>query len=194
MSLFKKSMRTVVLVTGLLSVLFGEVACGRENMEIYSVVTSDRSKEEVAEKESATETLVVYICGAVRHPGVYEMAAGSRVYQVIEQAGGLKKNADLAQLNQAAPVEDGQMIQILTRKETEEQETKIQTKEDGRIDLNMATEQELMSLPGIGASKAKSILAYRESHGRFSKIEEIMQIEGIKEGVFQKIKDQIRVE
>ena len=66
--------------------------------------------------------------------------------------------------------------------------------DDGRINLNTATQEELMTLPGIGEAKAKSILAWREDHGSFEQIEDIMKIEGIKEGVFSKIKDYVKVQ
>ena len=100
-------------------------------------------------------------------------------------------------VNQAEEVADGQMIRILTKAEAEEEKALSQNDaqpSDGRINLNTADEQELMSLPGIGASKAQSILAYREEKGGFSSTEDIMNITGIKEGVYAKIKDCITVD
>lgn len=138
----------------------------------------------------------VYLCGAVKNPGVYRLPSGSRVYEAILLAGGLLENACEDGVNQAEEVTDGQMIKILTQEEAFHQEDLGQERQeqaDGRINLNTAEASELMTLPGIGESKARSILSYREEQGGFSSTEEIMNITGIKEGVYSKIKDYITV-
>lgn len=146
----------------------------------------------------------VYLCGAVAHPGVYEVPSGSRIYEVIQLAGGLTAEASAASVNQAETVSDGQMIFLPT---VEEAEAGVGTdarnvwggtvgepaETDGRVNLNTATGEELMTLPGIGQSKADDILAYRNESGGFSSIEEIMNVTGIKEGLYNRIKDNIRV-
>lgn len=156
--------------------------------------------EEVTEKEDATEEeevseniQVVYVCGAVRKPGVYRLPAGSRIYEAIEMAGGMTEKADKAALNQAEKIKDEAQICVPEKAAEGEAAQERQTKDDGKINLNTATEEELMTLTGIGQSKAKSIIQYREEKGRFQSIEEIMEIEGIKSGVFNKIKEQIVV-
>lgn len=154
----------------------------------------------------------VYVCGAVKEPGVYELEAGARIYEAVDAAGGLTEEADFSSVNQAEKVSDGQMVKILTKEETEalgetpdsvetpdsgNGETAVsgnaETEQDGRININLASAEELMTLPGIGRAKADSIISYRESSGGFSSIEEIMQVEGIKEGVFNRVKDSIKV-
>lgn len=142
----------------------------------------------------------VYVCGAVAVPGVYSLPSGSRIYQAIEAAGGIVENAAPESLNQAEQIEDGQMIQVLTKEEVQNGQvqtgSEMQGNEnagDGRVNLNTATEAQLMTLPGIGEAKAESIISYREEHGNFSSVEDIMKIEGIKEGVYSKIKDSITV-
>lgn len=167
-----------------------------------------------------TDDSLIYIDveGAVRNPGVYGLPAGARVYEAIAAAGGFLPEADSSVLNQAALLQDEDQIRIpagaaqdeigygLIRNSqavatagqgTNGVETSTQgtdtagTRVDGRINLNTASSAELQTLPGIGESKAAAIIAYRESHGSFGSAEEIMQISGIKEGLYSKIKDKI---
>jgi len=152
--------------------------------------------------QSAAEekTCFVYVCGAVKHPGVFELPEGSRVYEALALAGGLCKDAYEKDINQAAQVEDGQMIEVLTVREHKELEQQPQgTKEpdggqqDDRIDINTASMEQLMSLSGIGEAKAANIISYRESNGGFSAPEELMNVNGIGEGVYARIQDKIKV-
>lgn len=170
-------------------------ACTKEN----TVYLESDTQEEYGEAASETSvcqpaSCYVYICGAVENPGVYEVPEGARICDVAELAGGLTAEADLTALNQAEIVADGQMIRVLTHEEVIMEETAAQEAADGRVNINTATAEELMELPGIGASKAESIIAYREEHGAFSQAEELMNIAGIKSGVYEKIKNSIRVD
>ncbi len=149
---------------------------------------------EGADTVGTTGTVTVYLCGAVKSPGVYELPEGSRVYEAIEMAGGLKRNASSTAVNQAQLLTDGEMIEILTVDEATAQQVEQQDEADSRVNLNTASAEELKTLPGIGDAKAASILAYREQNGAFTSIEDIKKIEGIKDGVFANIKDLIRVE
>jgi competence protein ComEA len=151
---------------------------------------------------SGAETAFVFICGAVVNPGVYEVENGSRICDVLELAGGFGEDAETDYLNLAEPVSDGQKVYVPTQGETatalfagEETETAEAVEEaSGRVNINTASKEVLVTLPGIGESKADSILAYRAEHGGFSSIEEIMEIPGIKEAVFSKIKELITVD
>ena len=196
--------------------------CGeRENVyfQTETSVARTQQNEDVAATEIMTENNAddtqtagsdkkrfVYICGAVNVPGVYEVEQNARLYEVVEAAGGLREDAAEESVNQARQIEDGEMIRILTQEEAAqagdeeagegaENDVKAETANDsdGRIDLNLATVAELMTLPGIGQAKADSIVRYREKNGAFSSIEEIKQVEGIKEGVYNRIKDNIKV-
>lgn len=159
--------------------------------------TSSRAEEETPEAES----VFVYVCGAVNSPGVYELKSGARVYEAIELAGGVTEEAAQELLNQAEVVSDGERIYVPDREEAEAfqsgtggLETGVTDgSEKGKVNINTAGKDELMTLTGIGEAKAESILRYREENGRFGSIEELMQIEGIKEGVFNKIKDDITI-
>lgn len=158
-------------------------------------------------KETESENMhgYVYVCGAVCSPGVYPAETDMRVFEAIALAGGFSDEADEQWLNLAEPVVDGQRIYVYTLDETKALEEKgiqmsdktadsVETKHSGRIDLNTASKDELMTIPGIGESKADAIILYRTECGGFQKPEDIMEISGIKEAVFAKIKDYITVQ
>lgn len=135
----------------------------------------------------------VYICGEVKLPGVYQVKEGARLYQVVEMAGGLLETAAPNYLNLAENVTDGQKIVVPTIDEANDMVIVENESSNGLVNINTANEDTLTTLPGIGASKAKNIINYRESKGGFQTIEELTEIEGIKEGVFNKVKDLITV-
>nr|WP_307998777.1 helix-hairpin-helix domain-containing protein [uncultured Merdimonas sp.] len=159
---------------------------------------ADESAEEEGEPQDASDvkkTVVVHVCGQVANPGVYELPEGSRLYEAIQAAGGLSEKAAPEGLNQAAQAEDGQQIYVPSAEELSGGLQAPQTygQDDGRVNINTAGEEELMTLTGIGEAKAAAIIQYREEKGGFQSIEELMEISGIKEGVFEKIKDKIKV-
>ena len=154
------------------------------------------------EENEATVSCMVHVCGAVERPGVYELPQGSRIYQAIECAGGLSNEADPNYLNQADFVSDGEKVYVPTREEVAEMDSPLQNVvtqsgetgvPSGLVNLNTASQEQLCTLPGIGSSKARSIIAYREEHGSFDRIESVMNVAGIKDGLFQKIKAYITV-
>lgn len=162
----------------------------------------ESSGREEKEPDKATEeTVFVYVCGAVNMPGVYELEEGSRIYQAVLLAGGIREDAAEESVNQAQIVEDGEQIYIPSREEAAQGMPDKGTgrtgtgaaKNDGKVNLNTASEEELKTLSGIGDTRAERILEYRETNGGFGTIEELMKVEGIKEGVFDKIKDRITV-
>lgn len=171
----------------------------------------DDQKEETQVPEEAEqvipEVIYVYVCGQVVNPGVYELHQGDRVTHALLAAGGMTKEASGTYLNQAALLEDGQKIYVPSEEEaaqvfaqgaggTDDAGDAGQTggtAGDGKVNLNTAGKAELMTLNGIGESRAEAILAYRQEHGRFESIEDIKKIEGIKEGIFNRIKDQLTV-
>lgn len=149
----------------------------------------------------------VHICGEVESPGVYRMEEGSRVYQAVESAGGYTSQAAIGYLNLAQPVTDGMKLVVPGVDELERDElyglassagdTKAgEMKEPqafAKVNINTATKEQLMVLKGIGESRAEDIIRYREEHGVFEKVEDIMKVSGIKEAAFLKIKDDITV-
>ena len=156
-----------------------------------------------AQEAAPEETVQIYICGAVVSPGVYTLPGGSRVVQVVEAAGGFLPDAEEKILNLARKIEDGEQITVWTREEAENMEITEtpqqntggteQASGSGKVNLNTAGKEELMTLSGIGESRADAIIAYREANGPFGSIEEIMNIEGIKEKMFEKIRGSIEV-
>ena len=152
------------------------------------------------EDVSGEAECVIHICGAVTVPGVYRLPAGSRVVDAVEAAGGLTEDAAERGVNQAAPVADGMQIVIPTSEEAEQgifPQAGIMEEDgagrDGLVDINTADTAELMTLPGIGQTRADAIVAYRQQNGKFQSIEDIMKVDGIKEGSFAKLKDRICV-
>ncbi|MFA5005972.1 MAG: SLBB domain-containing protein [Candidatus Izemoplasmatales bacterium] len=135
----------------------------------------------------------VDVKGAVRYPGVYRIAADLRVVDAVMLAGGLTESADTASINLASGVADGMMIVVPTASAGGTATTSTDNAEDGKIDINTATVEELDTLYGIGYILAQRIIDYRAENGPFASIEEIMNVAGIKDSVYEKIKDDIRV-
>lgn len=153
------------------------------------------SQKEDTGQENPQETVFVYVCGAVNVPGVYELQKDARVFEAVEQAGGMTDAASPDAVNQARIVSDGEQIYVPTVEEAQTQSLESAASSgagvSGKVNINTAGKEELMTLTGIGEAKAQSIMDYREEHGGFTAIEDLMQIEGIKEGVFNKIREDI---
>ena len=162
------------------------------------------SETQVEVGNSKAAGIYVYICGEVANPGVYELSEDSRIYEAVDAAGGFTENAARERINLASKVSDGMQITIYNKEEaaslpaggTSAGKNSGQDQMSGSsslVNLNTATKEELMTLKGIGESKAEDIIRYREKSGGFKNIEDIMKISGIKESGFQKIKDSITV-
>ena len=178
-----------------------------ENLEITNNETQEESKEE--------EKIVVHITGAVNKEGIVELQEGARIADAIEKAGGTKENADIKNINLATILEDGMKVHIPTIEETRANNENIEssenfansqvttttqipttssnTKKQGKININTATEEELDTLPGIGPSTAAKIIDYRKENGKFKSIEEIKEVSGIGDAKYEKIKDLITI-
>lgn len=175
--------------------------CGRDE-EVFALNGSEFLGEEltvaqedtVQDTEASGDTVFVHVCGAVRTPGVVEVAAGSRAQAAVEAAGGFLEEADTVYVNLADILEDGEQLYIPTVEEAEELRESQLVSQNGKINLNSADRSQLCTLPGIGESRADDIIAYRTQHGGFSDAEEIMLVPGIKTSVYEKIKDRIFAE
>lgn len=153
---------------------------------------NDSLTQQTAEPEDGQ--IYIHIVGAVKKPGVYTFRKKPRVIEVVEKAGGFTKDAVTAEINQAELVEDGTQLAIASQKDFKEKDgQQAEQTETGKVNLNTAAKEQLMTLTGIGEAKAIAIIAYREEKGKFQKPEDLMNIPGIKEGVFDKIKSQICV-
>lgn len=176
------------------SVISGQESDVRK-MQLDRETDADLEAEAVTTILSETEAAVclVHICGEVNAPGVYELPEGSRIFEAVECAGGFTEQAEDTILNLAAPVSDGMQIVVYSKEEAEAQIKAREEADAGLVNLNTASLEELMTLKGIGESRAEDIIRYREEHGGFQEIEDIMNVPGIKEAGFQKIKDSIKV-
>lgn len=183
---------------------------------------TEREGESATESESETETVTlqvdddsidtdsavikdikVYVCGAVQRPDVYEISSDSRIVDAVSAAGGFAIDAYPEAMNLAETVSDGSRIYVPTKEEvdalavvysdTGSGSGDTTSDSTGRVNINTATLEELTTLPGIGDTRARAIIDYREQNGAFGNIEDIMQVTGIKEKSFSKIKDSICV-
>lgn len=182
---------------GIVFLFLFAAGCAKEP-DVYFETAEDTEQiqtlavQDVIEQEQREESCFVHVCGEVRNPGVYQLKPGSRIYEAVALAGGMTECADFDSINQAQIVSDGMMVRIPSIEEGAADVLEPQ-QEDGKLNLNTADITELMTLPGIGMAKAESIIAYREEKGGFASVEEIMQVDGIKEGVYNRLKDSVTV-
>jgi len=174
-----------------------------ENIEEVKVGEVTAPKEEPIPEE---KVICVHICGAVVSPGVYEIPRGSRVYEAVMAAGGYREDADEDYVNQALVLNDSDKLVIPTLADTEAMVIPSDRKarefgvgsgdpktESGKVNINTAGVEELCTLSGIGEARAKVIISYRDSNGPFGSIEDIMNVSGIKQASFDRIKNDICV-
>lgn len=175
---------------------------GQENAQLsgnlseglgQGALTADTSAESYGGLEQAAPAEIrVHVCGAVKEPGVVSLPAGSRAEEALLAAGGFAENAWRDYVNLAERVEDGQKLYFPT---LEEAGSLVELESaDGRVNINTADVFALCTLPGIGESRAKDIIAYREANGAFKNCEDIMKVPGIKTSVYSKISGMIKVE
>jgi competence protein ComEA len=180
--------------------------CANKQPGDSTVVTEKYADEtETISSQSSSAKVYVDIGGEVKNPGVYIFDEEPRLVDVIQKAGGLTKKADSSSINQAQIVPDGTQITIAGKNKSKKAKTAADESSSGdsangvsassaqKININTASKEQLTTLSGIGESRAKQIVAYREENGNFGKIEDIMNVSGIKEGIFNKIKDDITV-
>lgn len=185
-----------------------------KNEEVIDIFKEEKEEIEENKKEQTQETtitkVIVDIKGMINNPGVYEVDSAARVNDVITLAGGLKEGADTSLINLAKIVKDEMTIIIYSKEEIIEKfkeevcicecpeitnDACIETteKENKLININEATKEELMTISGIGQSKAESIIKYREENGNFNTIEDLKKVSGIGDSLFEQIKIYITV-
>lgn len=213
----KKMQKFIIVLCG--AVIFAASVCGCTKKEEDALllltmedvtdttdetIVSDTESVMITETVTATETAMIWIhvCGAVNKPGVYELPEGSRIYEAVEAAGGFSEDACNDYINLAQVVNDASRIMIPTVAEAAEgslflQDTGVDNQnsrsDNGLVNINVAGVEELCTLPGIGESRAEAIIDYREQNGQFNTIEQIMEVEGIKSGMYSKLQDKICV-
>lgn len=166
---------------------------GFENLDLAEKPVRADSKQST---ENTNSEIVVHVVGCVISPGVYKLPQGSLVDAAVRAAGGFAENARQEAVNLAALAVDKTQIYIPDRDEDQIElsvQDELEGSESRLININTASVEELTRLNGIGAAKANDIIAYRETNGDFQQIEDLMQIRGIKQRMFDKIKGDITV-
>lgn len=166
-----------------------------DNEVVVNMDLMNDSSPVVADEElTTTSNVMVDIKGAVKNPGVYELQVEDRVKGAIQQAGGFRDDADSNQINLAERVYDEMVIYIPSVHE-QDMDSSIVSRGDqnGKIRVNLATKEELTTLPGIGEAKAAAIIEYREENGKFTKIEDLTEISGIGEKTVERLAEFILV-
>lgn len=157
-----------------------------------------------ADREIKQTKIKIYVSGAVRQPGLYDLPVGSRAWQAVEAAGGLREDANVEKVNLAKKLKDGNQVNVPALKAAAVS-SKIysgagaaassgrQTSAAGRINLNRATAEELDGLPGIGPAMARRIVERRQVR-RFTKVEDLLQIKGIGKAKLERLRDLVKVD
>ena len=195
----KRRIIEIAVIVALSCIVFLACNLGPTNNDIVlSEGFVEEESKEIAtefssyEESQAEEKCIVYVCGAVVSPGVYELTAGSRKADAVAMAGGFTEEAVTDYVNLADFVKDGEMIRIPA--EGEDLTSPSESVSDGRVNINTADVKELCSIPGVGESRAKAILAYREKNGPFEACEDLMKVSGIKAGLYERMKDYVKVQ
>jgi len=165
-----------------LGILIGLLSAG-----LILFLSSPPSREPVVILPTYTSAPIwVEISGAVNFPGAYSINSGSRVKDVIEASGGCLDNADLTSINLVAPVTDGQKIIVPPKGESAQILIPAESQSE-KINLNIANQEQIETLPGIGPKKAKDILNYRMNNGPFQSLQDLLNIDGIGEKTLEEI-------
>ena len=191
----------IVIIIGIIFFIYNKDSNDEKILDENILIEANTEMEENTIKDTENEQIIVHITGAVKVPGIIKLKQGSRIEDAVEQAGGLTEDADISNVNLAYVLK----ITIPSNLNIEEQE--IITDESGeniidtefykentikgKININKAKEDELLTLPGIGIELASRIISYREQNGKFSNIEEIKKVSGIGDSKYEKIKDLI---
>ena len=218
----KENMFKVVIITVLLVLYVGsfiyissKIIVTDKSKEDTSIVSTDDNVSEEETQKEETKEIMVDVKGSVNKPGVYALKENARVSDAIEASGGLTKNANTRFINLSKLLNDGDVVVVYSNEEIKEakKEEKIvvetpcvcevvkndacykdeETANNGKININTASLQELMTLTGIGEAKAKLIIEYRSQNGNFKDIKDIMKVKGISETLFSKFKENITV-
>ncbi|ASS37990.1 ComEA family DNA-binding protein [Mogibacterium pumilum] len=190
---FAKDRKLKYKVALVLVILIGAIGIHIRSNNTDTIKLNRAEKVKAKDQSEAADEFYIDISGAVNSPGVYKVKKKTRVFELIEKAGGLKDDANLDAINQAEFVQDGQKVVIPSNgggdigKDTDDNTINV-----GIININLADKSKLMELPGVGDAIAQRIIDYRKDH-RFSKIEDLKQVKGIGEATFEKLKNMITV-
>ncbi|MDO4953287.1 MAG: ComEA family DNA-binding protein [Synergistaceae bacterium] len=187
---------------------------GGETTEKSIEISENGGKETERQNSSSYGDIVVYVNGAVKKPGVYRVPDDTRVYQLLERAGGFTEDADKSAVNLAGRLKDGQQLNFPSCIETAQKGYRNGTRRntskkrsDGayreyekhpsdygaKINVNTASHEELESVNGIGPKMASLIIDYRRENGNFSRLEDLLLVKGIGPKKYEKIRDRLTI-
>lgn len=206
--------KTVLLIIGVIVVgmfvfyMTTQTSAYKEinNTETMYVEDNETKEEKSIEEYTEPVKIKVHISGAIEKEGIIELEEGSRINDAIEVAGGLTKEADLTKVNLAYILKDGQKVYIPKISDSKKEEKIIsddngngvildgtESKTNGKVNINTATKDELLTLSGIGTETAEKIIEYRKNNGKFNSIEDLKNVSGIGNLKYENIKDKISV-
>lgn len=201
----KKDYKTIGTITiGIIIFLFfiisyfsgGSSELDKNNDESI-FVEENESMEVITKKEEEKETvkIVVDIKGEIKNPNIYWLEEGCIIEDLINVAGGITEEGDLSKINRAQKLNDHEVVIIpnINDKESEIENIIPSSNDKNKVNINTASINELDTLSGIGPSKAEAIIKYREENGTFKSIEEIKNVTGIGEALFEKFKENITI-
>ncbi|MDR2458436.1 MAG: helix-hairpin-helix domain-containing protein [Clostridiales Family XIII bacterium] len=159
----------------------------KEKETVISTTSKEIDKIETTDEVETKTEIFIDVQGEVKNPGVYAIVENSRIFEIIKKAGGLKKGADISNINRAKVLIDGEKIYIPKKSETNNGTGTMET-ENNLININTATSTELQEINGVGPATAEKIITYREQEGGFKKLEDLLNVSGIGEKTFEKLK------
>lgn len=199
---WRKIITPIAAIAVLSAILFfprgqadGQLTVASGQSPIIDII-QEQEEQQIESIEASPMTIMVDIQGAVKYPGVYSLLEGDRLIDAIHAAGGYLADADSRMLNHAMKLPDEFFIYVPREGEEVDfsgpsgsfhPEQGGGSKDDGKVNINTADVQELMTIPGIGPSKAAAIIQYREEHGPFASLEAIMEVSGIGQKTFEKL-------
>lgn len=182
--------RLLVIIISAMLILAGSFYSFWQKNSVSETASSDMSSSSQTAADEGN-VVVIYLNGAVNHPGVFKIKNGSRVIDAIDQAGGLAPGADCSNLNLAQEVKDGMQIKVPSQIITQQVHNGSSNQEAGKININSAGKNELDKLAGIGPSLAERIIEYRNNNGPFKEVSDLKKVSGIGEAKFNRIKDKV---
>lgn len=197
--------KTILIITGaILSIFlfFFFYNRGYDSKDFNTIDFINEIEQVDTDNEMSSLSIVVDIKGKVKTPGTYEVTSDMRVIDVIKMAGGLLEDGDVSNINLSKKVVDEMVIYIPSINDKNindksisyiDDNTNKNNSENSKVSINTGKVEELMTIKGIGETKAKAIIEYRAQNGNFKNIEEVINVKGIGNSTFEKIKDYIKL-
>lgn len=189
--------KSFILILLIFFIIFSFIEYVQNDNDIVNITEYYKEELNIANENEQksndqNEKIAVYITGEVKNPGVYYIKLGSRLDDVIKEAGGLNDKANIDQINLAKKVSDGEKIHIYRIGEEVKEEISINNNlNNGKVNINTANSSQLQTLTGIGQATANKIINYRNENGNFKSIDELKNVSGIGESKFNSIRDDI---